>query len=192
MSWTAFPNCVSDLTPGLLAGLAPPAPAEDLRALTAALNSPPPNDVHQVLATHNGQRAGHRLLFGLKPMSAHGITHHRQSVARLLEREGPVPVTNLDGRTQAYEPNPHHVPLFTDNTGNFPGFSLAPVASGVWGQVVVFGLDIPCPRVVANSFHTLFEELSAELRQGNFLIQEVGGYVFMKPGNGSALSQILP
>ena len=58
MSWTAFPNCVSDLTPGLLAGLAPPAPAEDLRALTAALNSPPPNDVHQVLATHKGLRQG--------------------------------------------------------------------------------------------------------------------------------------
>lgn len=66
-----------------------------------------------------------------------------------------MPVTDLDGRSQAYEPNPYHVLLFTDNTGNFLSFYLAPVASGVWDQVVVFGLDIPCPRVVANSFHTL-------------------------------------
>lgn len=193
MSWTAFLKGVSDLAPGLLDGLAPPATVADLRALAAALNSPLPEDVHQVLATHNGQRAGHRILFGLTLMSAQDIARHARSVAHALEREGPVPVEDPDSRTQAYEPNPHHVPLFTDNTGNFLGFDLAPSASGVWGQVVIFGLDLPRPRVVADSFHTLFEELSAELRQGNCLIREAGGYSSMswKPGVGSALSEIL-
>lgn len=64
------------LQPGVRAARQPrpTCSAGDLQALTAALNSSLPDDVHQVLATHNGQRAGHRILFGLILMSADDIT----------------------------------------------------------------------------------------------------------------------
>jgi cell wall assembly regulator SMI1 len=152
--------------------LAPPASEAELAQFEAWLGRPLSKQAREVYTLHNGQ------LTSLSPFEF--LDRKLLSLAEVLEQMRiPADVRPLgivddsdieDDRVSENFPSLGHIPIFSDETGNFIGYDLKPSPKGRVGQVLVFGADVGV-EVVFNSLNELWGALNAELEAGHWTIE---------------------
>lgn len=164
---------VGRVAPFLTAPLAPPAAEAEIERLERWLGTPVPEEAREVYRLHDGQRAGgrvptlfnHGLLSIAQALDELGV--HREIRESGICEDDPL----LDRRLSEGFPSAYHVPLLSDDTGNFVGYDVRPGPAGTYGQVLVFGGDVDA-QVVCGSLPELWGALLDELRRGNWALRE--------------------
>ncbi|VUG17853.1 DEBR0S2_17788g1_1 [Brettanomyces bruxellensis] len=77
-----------------------------------------------------------------------------------------------EGAIQPLYCHPNWIPFVKDNAGNNIALDLAAGPKGHWGQVILFGRDYDTKVVVASSFSEFLFNLSEDLEDGKFEIDE--------------------
>jgi cell wall assembly regulator SMI1 len=163
------------ISPPLTEHWAPPALKVEIARLQTWLGVPLPPEALEVYRLHNGQAD-----FRVRMVFNHFLSDINQALDDLgrhrdirdsgVVEDGPPE----DRRLLEGFPSAFHVPLLTDDTGNFVGYDLRPGPDGHFGQVVVFGADVDA-QVVCGSLGELWGALVCELREGNWeLSDELG------------------
>ena len=87
----------------------------------------------------------------------------------------------------------YHVPLFSDDSGNYLGIDLCPSEEGNAGQVIIFGTDLDHSQVVFSSLAELFTELTRQIAADNYTLEREYRHPWMKLKSKtfSAVGQVL-
>ena len=93
---------------------------------------------------------------------------HKGIYSRFVSNQRSVP----EGATQPLYCHPNWIPFVKDNAGNNIALDLAAGPKGHWGQVILFGRDYDTKIVVASSFSEFLFNLSQDLEDGKFEIDE--------------------
>jgi cell wall assembly regulator SMI1 len=77
-----------------------------------------------------------------------------------------------EGHIKLRYANPLWIPFADEQSGNHLGVDLDPDAGGIEGQVILFGRDENCKKLVASSFEEFIEMFVQQLEGGNFVIDD--------------------
>jgi cell wall assembly regulator SMI1 len=144
----------------------------EIRGLEAWLGVTLPEEARDIYALHNGSSdpLTCQMIFGRKLLSISQILSEMGCHAD-IRQSGIVNDTVLDSdRISENFPSLAHVPIFSDDTGNFIGYDLRPSPKGRFGQVLAFGADIEID-IVFDSINEFWGGLLNEMDAGNWTVQ---------------------
>lgn len=162
------------LHPSFIERLGPPASSEDFSRAEGLTGTRFPEQIRRLYTRHNGQRdnLGNGVFFGADLLRLDQIAEEYRALLELRDSgivQSPSPA---DPRLSEDFPGAGHIPFLADGSGNYVGFDVRPGPSGTFGQILVFGADLPEAEVVFPSLSEMLAAVLNQLRSGNFILRE--------------------
>ncbi len=175
--WDRIEAWLANHAPYLLRNLRNGAPDVALSKLEAQIQRPLPHTVRSFYAIHDGQRSQcpQGLFYSLQFLPLARVLAFQRVWAELVDMNetiGYAMSAAPKGWIKPLYANPLWIPFAHDQSGNHLGIDLDPHVDGMDGQVIVFGRDENCKRLVAHSFEAFIDSFIAQLEVGNFTIRE--------------------
>jgi cell wall assembly regulator SMI1 len=177
MLWERIEAWLAGHAPHILRNLRKGASSVALAKLEAQIQKTLPEAVRAFYAVHDGQRSvcPMGLFYSLQFMPLARVKESQRIWASLVDMNDEmarVMRSSPEGHIKPVYANPLWIPFADDQSGNHLGIDLDPGAAGVEGQVIVFGRDENCKRLVARSFEEFVNTFVQQLEGGNFVIKE--------------------
>lgn len=194
--WESIDNWLDREFPELGDDMEGGATANDLNAFENDLGVSLPSSFRDSYQIHDGQVSMGKtrgLIFTYPLMDLETIaaeTNIWRRVYERFEKKEPSVINSAFGLQKSCPPkfineiyyDPLWIPFVKDNVGNNIAIDLNPSELGKWGQVILFGRDYNTKFVVADSFNEFLLNLSNELLNGNYEIDEDEDLVFTSNG----------
>jgi len=175
----------------LIADLRPGASETDLKQLEAQIGEKLPVEFHAFYQIHDGQRneCPQGMFYNLQFMPIKLISEFQamwSEIQAMNDEMADAMGSSPKGVIKPLYANSKWVPFTHDQQGNHIGIDLDPDSKGTKGQIIVFGRDEDCKKLVASSFTRFIEGFIAQLEGGNFILQD-GILEFYHYPNGSPI-----
>jgi cell wall assembly regulator SMI1 len=175
--WEQIEAWLAAHAPHLLRNLRKGAAPSALAKLEAQIQRDLPESVRAFYAIHDGQKSQcpNGLFYSLQFMPLARVLESQRVWAGLVDMNDELAhamCSSPSGHIKPVYANPLWIPFADDQSGNHLGIDLAPDVEGSEGQVIVFGRDENCKRLVAQSFEAFIDIFIEQLEAGNFVIRE--------------------
>lgn len=175
--WERIEAWLAAYAPYLLRDLRKGAAAPALAKLESQILRGLPESVRAFYAIHDGQKSvcPKGLFYSLRFMPLARVLESQRLWAGLVDMNDELRhamSSSPSGHIKPLYANAPWIPFADDQSGNHLGIDLDPDAQGREGQVIVFGRDENCKRLVAQSFEEFIDMFVGQLEGGNFVIRE--------------------
>jgi cell wall assembly regulator SMI1 len=175
--WDRIEAWLANHAPYLLRNLRNGASELTLSKLEAQLQRALPQTVRSFYAIHDGQRSQspNGLFYSLQFLPLARVLEYQRLWADLVDMNetiGHAMSAVPKGWIKPLYANPLWIPFAHDQSGNHLGIDLDPDVEGIEGQVIIFGRDENCKRLVAHSFEEFIDSFITQLEGGNFTLRE--------------------
>ena len=175
--WERIEAWLAAYAPYLLRDLRKGAAPPTLAKLESQILRGLPESVRAFYAIHDGQKSEcpKGLFYSLRFLPLARVLEAQQLWAGLVDMNDELAhamSSSPSGHIKPLYANALWIPFADDQSGNHLGIDLDPDAEGCEGQVIVFGRDEHCKRLVAQSFEEFIDTFVGQLEEGNFVIRE--------------------
>ena len=175
--WERIEAWLASHAPHILRDLRKGASGAALAKLESRLQRPLPETIRAFYTIHDGQKSEcpEGLFYSLQFMPLARVLKSQILWASLVDMNDELAYamsSSPKGHIKPLYANPLWIPFAHDQSGNHLGIDLDPDTAGIEGQVIVFGRDENCKRLVASSFEEFIQMFLQQLEGGNFVIEE--------------------
>jgi len=175
--WIRIEKWLGDHAPHLLADLREGASDADLARLEQQCERRLPESFRAFYLVHDGQESEspNGLFYSLQFMPLALVCEYQKIWAGLVDMNAEMAsaMKSLpEGHIKPLYADPKWIPFAHDQSGNHLGVDLDPDSKGLVGQVIVFGRDEDCKKLVAPSFQSFVDAVVRELEGGNFILRD--------------------
>lgn len=174
--WKRIETWLHQHAPHILNSLNAGASEDEIKALQIRFGASLPKELVAFYRVHNGQPENSSgLFFGLQflPIADVLMQHEAWSELSDMNEEFEDDMESYpDGVIKKQYANIGWLPVTHDYGGNHIGVDLDPDWKGVLGQVIIFGRDEDCKKLVAESFPAFIEFFVTQLEEDNYYFDE--------------------